>query len=337
MSHEESKTLYQKEKIINIAKVLLEYYEKSDNKEGTLKAASALIHKAVHSGEFIELEPSFIEDIMFIPNEDGTKTVVRNVYHGLRSIGTDMKGVSFKNAHISGLYFNGLKNVEINIQEIPNSDISDTFLEGVKIIGTLDGAYIRGTNFTGYIGDLTLDPQKIQKKDLYFTKLHNITIKGSFDDVHVSCMYTEGFKGEIIINPQKVQNKDISGIDFNRVKLVGDLDEETQSYKDPCFDGCCIYNNSFKGCIGNVTINLAQALYGGALCNFTGVTLEGDYEEVNVSYSYYEADNGKLIYLNDADKREFTSDEPNPPEEDRPIKKTTQVINTLKKVFSNRH
>lgn len=296
-------TLYDKNKIIERVSSMLKYYDKSEYKKEVIKASHLLMDKVRYcDGEYIILEPDFIEEILFVLNEDGTKSIVRDVYHLLRSIGADLINVSFDNVHISGYYFNGLKNVEINIQKIPNSNISKTSLNGVMVKGTLDGANIKETKFTGYIGDLVLNPQLVQNKDLYFTDINGLTINGSFDDVNVHCMQTKGFKGEIFINPQKVKEKNIWGIDFDGIHLVGDYDEKTGTYGDPCFDDCRLHSTSFKGCIGNIVIPLDKIWWGASLCNFTGVKLTGkmkNNESTGLMFSYYEDENGKKVYLTD--------------------------------------
>jgi len=85
--------------------------------------------------------------MLFIPNEDGTKSINNDIFYILRENKIDMDGVSFKNVHIKKHQFNGFKNVEINIDEIPNKDLSETILEGVKLIGSLDGANVKQTSF----------------------------------------------------------------------------------------------------------------------------------------------------------------------------------------------
>ena len=250
------------------------------------------------------------------------------------SLGADLQDVSFDNFHISGYHFGAFKNMEINIQKIPNSDISKTSLKGVKVNGTLDGANIAQTDFTGYIGDLVLNPQLIQNKNLDFTSLNGITVNGSFDGVYVSSMRTEGFKGEIIINPQKVAEKKLWCIDLNGVRLVGDYDEKTETYGDPCFDGCSLHETSFKGCIGNVVIPLDKIHQYVALCNFTGVKLTGkitDDEDLKLLYSYYEDENGKKIYfIDDKDNSET------PGKDEKTDKITSHRTKTRKHTFINR-
>ncbi len=326
-------TLYSKNEIIGLVSSMLKYYDKSEYKKEIVKAAHLLMDKVRYSDkEDITLESDFIEEILFVLNEDGTKSIVSDVYSILRSIGADLKGVSFDNVHISGYYFGSLKNVEINIQKIPNYDISNTSLKGVKVYGTLNGANIKNTDFTGYIGDLVLNPQLVQNKDLYFTNLNGITVNGSFDGVNVSCMKTEGFKGEIIINPQKVYNKDIWGIDMNGVQLIGDYNEVSGMYDDSCFEECRIYNTSFKGCIGNVVTPLDKLLWGANLCNFTGVKLTGNIKDAGcVQFSYYEDEDGNKIYLTyDKDNSEEVDEEEkimdNSPQHNTVSKKKSRIL-----------
>jgi len=328
-------TVYDKNKIIEGVAILLKYYNISKTKKEVIKATHLLIDKVRYTDtNYVTLESDFIEEILFIKNEDDTKYINTDIFHFLVSLGADLKDVCFDNVHISGYHFNAFKNMEINIQAIPNSDISNTSLKGVKVNGTLDGANIKGTNFTGYIGDLVLNPQLIQNKNLDFTSLNGITVNGSFDGVYVSSMRTEGFKGEIIINPQKVAEKRLWCIDLNGVRLVGEYDEKTGTYNDPCFDGCSLHETSFKGCIGNVVIPLDKIYRSAALCNFTGVKLTGkiqDDEDITLLYSYYEDENGKKVYLID--------DKDNSEEKDideKSVKINTHRTKTRKPTFINR-
>lgn len=294
-------TLYYKNKIIELVGSMLKNYDKSEYKKEIIKAAHLLMDKVRYCDEeCITLEPDFIEEILFTSNDDETKSIVRDVYRLLRALDADLINVSFDNVHIYGYHFNGLKNVEIDIQKVPNCNLSHTSLEKVKINGTLDGANIEWADFTGYIGDLVLNPQLIQNKSLYFTNLNGLTVNGSFDGVKVRCMKTSGFKGEIIINPQKVIDKDLSQIDFCGVKIVGDLDKETGIYDIPCFDGCNLHMNNFKGYIGDILISLDKLKEGAYGCNFTGVKLDGKIksdEIFRLKRSYFEDDNGEKIYL----------------------------------------
>lgn len=320
-------TLYDKNKIIELVSSMLKYYDKSKYKKNVIKAAHLLMDKVRYcDNETISLEPDFIEEILFSLNEDGTKYIVEDVYHLLRTINADLINVSFDNVNISGFYFNGFRNMEINIQKIPNFNISRATFNGVSLKGTLDGANIEWTDFTGYIGDLVLNPQLVQNKSLYFTNINGLTVKGSFDEVKVSCMKTKGFKGEILINPQKVKEKDLILIDFDRIKLVGDYDEKNGIYDEPCFDDCSIYNNSFKGCIGKIVIHLDKLNGGAAGCNFTGVELVGEIKDdgsLGLMHSYYEDEKGNKIY--------FSNDRSNSEETDR--NETVEIVETSK--FNN--
>lgn len=299
--------LYDREVLVKLVSDSLKYFENSKNKNEVIKAAQLLMTKIKDSTDKVELDSNFIENILFIQNEDGTKNIVMDVYYVLRRINADMKGVSFDNVYISGIYFNGLKNVEINIDKIPNKDISSTNFEGVKLIGSLDNAKIDKTNFTGYIGDLTLNPQTIQDKNLYLTHLCGINVNGPFDGVCISGMRTEGFKGEIIINPQTVKEKDLTWVDFNGIKLVGEYREESKTYDDACFDECQLSGTSFKNCIGKVVINVDKIGSSIVLSNLTGVELVGDISSVDMFRTYYEDENGNKIYLDEKTKE--TKDE----------------------------
>lgn len=335
---EKELTLYSKDKIIELVSSMLKYCSKSEYKKEVIKASHLLMDKVRYcDDEYITLESDFIEEILFTLNTDGTKSIVKDVFYELRSIGADLINVSFDNVHISGYYFNGLKNVEINIQEMPNADISKTCLEGVTVKGTLDGANIKETKFIGYIGDLVLNPQLIQNKDLYFTDINGLTVSGSFDGVNIRCMKTNGFKGEIIINPQKVHNKDLSNIDFNGIMFVGEYDEENETYDDPCFDGCDLHQNNFKGCIGNVVIHLDKLRWSASMCNFTGVKLTGkirDDESLGLMYSYYEDENGKKIYLvNNKDNSEEPDKEETAEDNITTHKIRTKKTNFIKRIF----
>lgn len=299
--------LYDKETLVKMVSSMLRYFDNQENKDEIIKAAQILMTRIKESSDKVELDSELLESILFTQNEDGTKNVVKDVFFGLKSIGTDMSGVSFDNVHISGLYFNNLKNVEIDVDKIPNKDISRTSFNGVKINGSLEGAKVNGTDFSGYIGNLTLNPQTVQDKNLCRTYLNGIKINGLFDGVCVIGMDTEGFKGEIIINPEKVKDKNLSYINFEGVRLVGRYDEKSNTYEDACFDDCSISGCSFKGCIGRVLINLDKIVPVLILTNLTGTELIGTGEYVNTSGIYYEDEDGNKIYLDK--KKELESQE----------------------------
>ncbi len=257
-------------------------------KEKLLEFIKSLIKKYTESEGKIEFNSEFIQKYLFIENEDGTKSINDDFYYILRANGCDMKGVSFKDVHIKDHYFNGLKNVEINIDEIPNKDLSDTYLEGVKVTGSLYEAYIKKTKFKGYIGNLVLDPQKVKDKDLYFTDLDGITIDGSFDDCNICMIKFKGAKGIIRVNPQRVKNKDLSYVDFDGVELIGNPIQNTNnfSFKKPCFNDCILYKTDFSNCKGHIVI-FPQSVKGKRLlgCNLSNVELAGSLEGVDLSLS----------------------------------------------------
>lgn len=298
------KTLYDKERLVKMVSSMLRYFDNKEDKYDIIKAAQILMTRIKESSDKVELDSELLESILFIQNEDGTKNIVKDVFFELKSIGADMSRVSFDNVHISGFYFKGIKNVEINIDRIPNKDISKTSFNGVKITGSLEGAKVNGTDFDGYIGDLTLNPQTVQDKNLCHTHLNGININGSFDDVCIIGMHTEGFKGEIIIDPQKVKDKNLSFVNFDGVILVGRYDEISESYEDACFDGCNLNSCSFKGCIGRAIINLDKIVPILTLTNLTGTELIGTGEYVYISRTYYEDEDGNKIYLDKKKKLE---------------------------------
>jgi len=268
-------------------------------KEKLFEVIQLLLKKYVKENGEIQFDSKFIESILFTINPDGTKTINKEIFGMLCSNSIDMNGVSFDNVYISGYYFGGLKNVEINIQKIPNFDISRTELEGVKLIGTLDGANIRETKFKGYIGELTLDPQKVKNKDLYFTDLAGIKINGSFDNVMISMTRFKNAIGEIKINPQKVQDKDLSYTEFSGVELVGTYHEETNTYDAPCFDDCKLWATDFTDHIGNAVIN-PQTIKNKSIsmCNVCGVTFNGSFDGVSIYATRFKGSKGAKINLN---------------------------------------
>jgi len=251
-------------------------------KDKLLKAIKILIKKYREKNNEIILEPEFIEEMLFIPNEDGTKSINNDIFYILRENKIDMDGVSFKNVHIKKHQFNGFKNVEINIDEIPNKDLSETILEGVKLIGSLDGANVKQTSFNGYIGNLILNPQKVKDKNLYFTELEGITINGSFDDVFIACTDFRGAKGDIIINPEKIKDKRISQAHLEGVHFVGNYNEVSGNYDKACFDNCYLVGADFIGIKGQIQINPQKVMYKTmALCKGKNIVFTDTFDGIN--------------------------------------------------------
>lgn len=279
------------------------YHERYEEVTHTIEAIELLNNKLFESSKnnFVILEPSFIENILFIRNEDGTKRINKNVLSILRKINADLKNVCFDNVHVASIDFRGLKNVLINLENVPNLDISSSCLSGVTLKGSLDGAKINGTNFEGYIGKLTLDPSKIQDKNLKYTHLSNMTIDGSFDDVSIENMKISNCKGNICINPQTVKDKNIRGVDFNGINLIGNYStEQANGRDDPDFSGCDIHTTKFKGCIGNIVIDLNTTLNPLIMCDITGVTIlnyEGNEDKIGIG-TYYVDKKGNVVYIN---------------------------------------
>jgi len=279
------------------------YHERYEEVTHTIEAIELLNNKLFESSKnnFVILEPSFIENILFIRNEDGTKHINKNILSILRKINADLKNVCFDNVHVASIDFRGLKNVLINLENVPNLDISSSRLSGVTLKGSLDGAKINGTNFEGYIGKLTLDPSKIQDKNLKYTHLSNMTIDGSFDDVSIENMKISNCKGNICINPQTVKDKNIRGVDFNGITLIGNYStEQSNGRDDPDFSGCDMHTTKFKGCTGNIIIDLNTTPNPLTMCDITGVTIlnyEGNEDKIGIG-TYYVDKNGNEIYIN---------------------------------------
>ena len=75
-------TLYDKIKIIEGVAILLKYYNISKTKKEVIKAAHLLIDKVRYNDtDFVVLESDFIEEILFIQNEDNTKSINKDIYH----------------------------------------------------------------------------------------------------------------------------------------------------------------------------------------------------------------------------------------------------------------
>ena len=125
------KTLYDKETLVKMVSSMLRYFDKQENKDEIIKAAQILMTRIKESSDKVELDCGLLESILFTQNEDGTKNIVKDVFFGLKSIGTDMSGVSFDNVHISGLYFNNLKNVTLSaMPQLESLGFNDMVTEG---------------------------------------------------------------------------------------------------------------------------------------------------------------------------------------------------------------
>ncbi len=250
-----------------------------------LKFTEFLLHNAKNY-EDIYISSEVISKYLFNQNDN---TIRSSVFNILKMINADMSGVCFDGYIIRGLDFKGLENVKIDLNKIPNKDLSYTNFDNVELIGNLDNAIIDCTNFCSYKGEVKLDPQKIHNKEIYNSKLSGLVINGSFDYVNINMVNFDGLIGDVIINPQKISNKNLHGLDFSGVRFVGDYDVTSNSYLAPSFYGCKISNCKFHNLKEVVNIDLNELLFDSPgsrliLCDVTDVILTG-----NVISHYYPA------------------------------------------------
>ena len=155
--------------------------------------------------------------------------------------------------------------------------------------------------------------QQIQDKNLEYTHLSNMTIDGSFDDVAISHMKISNCKGNICINPQTVKDKNIRGVDFNGITLIGNYStEQANGRDDPDFSGCDMHTTKFKGCTGNIIIDLNTTLNPLTMCDITGVTIlnyEGNEDKIGIG-TYYVDKKGNVVYINS--KKDLQNNEEKP-------------------------
>ena len=239
------------------------------------------------------IDKELINKLLFIDLDEGTKKVDNKTLNFLRDCEYDMKDICFDDSDVSSCNFKGLKNVVIDIDKIVNKDLSNTILDGVKLLGSLDNAIISGAFFDGYIGDLVLDPQKLASKDLSMVSLNGITVNGSFDGCDIFSINFEGAKGDIYINPQKVFNRDLRHAKFNGVTFIGDKGKEAS------FKKCSIKQTSFEGAKGDIYID-PQELMGDyiMLCKFSGVTFTGGFDNITLVGNDFVGSKNAVVDLN---------------------------------------
>lgn len=258
---------YDREEVIYEIVSLLKYHK--DNKN-CLKLANLLINKATNE-KYITLSVEEINDLLFESETGEINIIILNV---LKHLNADLSGVSFKDKKIEGINFTGLEGVEINLDEIPDKDFTNTTFTGVTLTGTLDKAKVGNTTFTGYIGELELNPENVQGKTISGCKLAGVTLTGSLDNIIIRGVDFTDVKGNVKINPQKVPDKELMSINFSGVSLVGDTEES-----EPSFDGCMIYDCKFKDIKNKITINLntlnSSIFPKLAICDLTSVTVVG--------------------------------------------------------------
>ena len=257
---------YTKEEIIKEITSILKY--SSDDIESLLYA-KFLMNKV--TDDEITITKEEINEYLF-RKESGE--INKTVFNSLKYLKADFTGISFDDKNIEDLNFTGLEGVEINLDKIKNKNLRKVTFTGVKLIGTLNNSIIENTDFTGYLGEVTLDPQTVVDKSIKGSKLSGILINGSFDNINITSVDFTNVKGDVKINPQKIPNKELMGINFCDTKL--NSDENT----NPIFDGCKIYDCKFKGAKGNIIINLDtldESIFPKlSICDLTGVIVEGN-------------------------------------------------------------
>ena len=260
-----------------------------------LKVINLLLNKYKKLNMTDKIDLDLIKKILFIHNSDGTLSIVDGVFHILCEKHFDMNGLSFDNVHIKGHDFSKLKNVVINIQKIPNYDISYTVLKGVNVIGCLNDAIIEGTNFSGYIGELVLNPQSVKDKSLYNTNLDSLKIDGSFDGCIIIGTNFKGCSGNVEIDPHLVYENNFSNTSLDGVKLV------SKTGFDVDFDNCELYCTSFKNCRcdGAIVIN-PQKVNDKCLdaCIFENVSFVGTFNNVSILGASFSGSKNAVIDLN---------------------------------------
>ena len=259
---------YLKEQLLQEIILILKFY---NNEKENLLYANFLMNKINNDEVEITISSEEISTYLFKNDSDEINQVVLN---SLRHLNADLSGVDFSKKNITGINFSKLEGVEINLDNLKQKDFSKTCFYGVKLSGTLDNANIEETDFSGYIGDLVLNPQRLINSSIKGSKLSGVTINGNLDDIDISHVDFTGVKGNPKINPQTIPKKELSGINFCDIEFCGNNEQE-----DPSFDGCKIYDCKFKGVKGNVTINLdtldSSIFPKLAICDLTNVTVIG--------------------------------------------------------------
>lgn len=221
------------------------------------------------------------EDIKHI-DEEGNEywyEINDNIFDCLSRLNADLTGINFDGKKITGLNFSNLNGVVINLDKVPDKDLSKVKFSGVTLIGTLNNAVIEFTDFSGYFGDIRLDPQTIKNKSIKDSNLSGVTIDGNLDDIVIAGVDFSKAKGDIVINPQKIPNKELIGINFANVLLCSSINEDSKEYVEPSFVGCTICGCKFKDLKAPIVINLDTLNSSGypklAICDLTGVVVEG--------------------------------------------------------------
>lgn len=264
---------YSKEQILSEIISLLKYHK---DEKTCLLFANLLLNKVTTKKE-ITLNEAEISNFLF--KKDSIE-INDTIFYCLSRLNADLTGINFDGKKIAGLNFTNLNGVVINLDMVPDKDISKVKFSGVTLNGTLNNAVIEYTDFSGYFGNIRLDPQTIMNKSIKGSNLSGVTIDGNLDDIVITGVDFSQAKGDIVINPQKVPNKELIGINFANVLLCSSINEDVKEFVEPSFEECTIYECKFKNLKSPIVINLdtlnSYIFPKLAICDLTGVVVEGN-------------------------------------------------------------
>lgn len=264
---------YSKKQIISEITSLLKYH----NDEKTCLLFANLLLNKVNTQEEITLSEEEISNFLFVKDSN---EINNTIFYCLSRLNVYLTGINFDGKKIAGFNFTNLNGVVINLDMIPDKDLSKVTYRGVTLNGILDNAVIEYTDFDGYVGNISIDQQKIINKSIKGSNLSGITIDGNFDGVVINGVDFSKAKGDIVINPQNVPNKELIGINFANVLLCSSINEDYKEFVEPSFTGCTIYECKFKDLKSPIIINLdtinSSIFPKLAFCDLTGVVVEGN-------------------------------------------------------------
>ena len=145
---------YSKEQIISEILNLLKYHKE----EKTYLLFANLLLNKVNANEEIILSAEEIRDFLFVKDSD---EINETIFYCLSRLNADLTGINFDGKKIMGLNFSNLNGIVINLDMVPNKNLSKVKFSGVTLKGSLDNSVIEYTDFDGYVGNISMDPQKI--------------------------------------------------------------------------------------------------------------------------------------------------------------------------------